>query len=95
MRDREPTSQTGEFYFGTFGEFSSGIDKWAIESLTATIRSFNKRERGLQSWTISCEKDVRDLLYVMLRPTIFDIAKEEAIPSKAGTHKIADLCSNT
>ena len=27
MRDREPTSRTGEFYFGTFGEFSSGIDK--------------------------------------------------------------------
>ena len=30
----------------------------------------------------------------MLRPTIFDIAKEEAIPSKAGTHKFADLYSN-
>ena len=68
--------------------------KRAIHSLTATIRSFNNREKGLDAWTISCEDDVRDLLYVMLRPTIFDIAKEEAIPSKAGTHKFADLCSN-
>ena len=66
----------------------------AIQSLTATIRSFNNREKGLQPWTISCEDDVRDLLYVMLRPGIFDIGKEEAIPSKAGTHKFSDLCSN-
>ena len=65
-----------------------------IQSLTATIRSFNHRERGLHPWTISCEDDVRDLLYVMLRPRIFDITKEEAVPSKAGTHKFADLCSN-
>ena len=68
--------------------------KRAIQSLTATIRSFNNREKGLQAWTISCEDDVRDLLYVMLRPRIFDIGKEEAIPPKAGTHKFADLCSN-
>lgn len=66
----------------------------AIHSLTATIRSFNNREKGLDPWTISCEDDVRDLLYVMLRPRIFDIVKEEAIPSKAGTHKFADLCSS-
>ena len=32
-----------------------------IESLTATIRSFNNRERGLQPWVIACEDDVRDL----------------------------------
>lgn len=69
--------------------------KRAIESLTPTIRSFNNREKGLQPWTISCEDDVRDLLYVMLRPRIFDIGKEEAIPSKAGTHKFADLCSTS
>ena len=68
--------------------------KRAIDSLTATIRSFNNREKGLEPWTISCEDDVRDLLYVMLRPTIFDIATEEATPSKAGTHKFADLYSN-
>ena len=29
----------------------------------------------------------------MLRPRIFDITKEEAVPSKAGTYKIVDLCS--
>lgn len=69
--------------------------KRTIESLTATIRSFNNREKGLQPWTISCEDDVRDLLYVMLRPRIFDIAPEEPIPSKGGTHKFADLCSNS
>ena len=68
--------------------------KQAINSLTATIRSFNNRGKTLQPWTISREHDVRDLLYVMLRPTISDIAKEEAIPPKAGTHKVADLCSN-
>lgn len=66
----------------------------AFRSLTATIRSFNNREKGLASWTIACEDDVRDLLYVMLRPRIFDITKEVAVPSKAGTYKIADLCSD-
>ena len=71
-----------------------GVER-TIQSLTATIRSFNNREKGLQPWTISCEDDVRDLLYVMLRPRIFDISKEEAIPSKAGTHRFADLCSNS
>ena len=66
----------------------------AFRSLTATTRSFNKREKGLSPWTITCEDDVRDLLYVMLRPRIFDITKEEPLPSKAGMHKFADLCSN-
>ena len=69
--------------------------KQAIHSLTATIRSFNNREKGLNVWTIGREDDVRDLLYVMLRPRILDITKEEAIPSKAGTHKFADLCSSS
>lgn len=67
----------------------------SIESLQATIRSFNNREAGLKPWTIDCEDDVRDLLYVMLRPRIADIKKEEAIPSRAGTHKFADLCSKS
>ena len=66
----------------------------AFQSLTATIRSFNNREKGLASWTVTCEDDVRDLLYVMLRPRIFDITKEEPVPSKAGTRKVVDLCSN-
>ena len=66
----------------------------AFQSLTATIRSFNNREKGLTPWTITCEDDVRDLLYVMLRPRIFDIRKEEHMPSKAGTHRVVDLCSN-
>ena len=65
----------------------------AIQTLTPTIRSFERREQGLGSWTITCEDDVRDLLFVMLRPVIFDITKEEAVPSKAGSHKFADLCS--
>ena len=65
----------------------------AFQSLTATVRSFNNREKGLDPWRITCEDDVRDLLYVMLRPRIFDITKEEAVPSKAGTYKIVDLCS--
>lgn len=64
-----------------------------IQTLTPTIRSFNTREKGLNPWTITREDDVRDLLYVMLRPLIFDIGKEEAIPSRGGTHKLVDLCS--
>jgi hypothetical protein len=66
----------------------------AFQSLTATIRSFNKREKGLAPWSITCEDDVRDLLYVMLRPRILDIKKEEHIPAKAGRHRVVDLCSN-
>ena len=65
----------------------------AIEVLTSTIRSFNNREKGLSQWRISCEDDVRDLLYVMLRPLISDINKEEPVPKKAGTHKFVDFCS--
>lgn len=65
----------------------------AFRALTATVRSFNRREKGLDRWTITCEDDIRDLLYVMLRPRIFDLTKETAIPSKAGTYKIGDLCS--
>ena len=65
-----------------------------IESLTPTMRSFNAREKGLMPWSIKQEDDVRDLLYVMLRPLIFDLAKEEAIPSRGGTHKFVDLCSS-
>lgn len=65
-----------------------------IRTLTPTIRSFNNREKGLTSWTVTREDDVRDLLYVMLRPIVFDISKEEAIPSRGGTHKFVDLCSN-
>ena len=66
----------------------------AIESLTPTIRSFNNRDKDVQPWTVECEKDVRDLLYVMLRPLIFDLTKEEVIPSKGGTSKKVDLCSD-
>lgn len=66
----------------------------AFRSLTATVRSFNNREKNLDPWTIKCEDDVRDLLYVMLRPRVFDITTEVAVPSKAGTYKIVDLCSS-
>jgi hypothetical protein len=65
-----------------------------IASLTPTIRSFNAREKGLTPWPISQEDDVRDLLYVMLRPIVFDLAKEEPIPSRGGTHKFVDLYSS-
>jgi DpnII restriction endonuclease len=64
-----------------------------IHTLTPTIRSFNTREKGLSQWTVSREDDVRDLLYVMLRPLVFDLSKEEAVPSRAGMHKFVDLCS--
>jgi hypothetical protein len=44
-------------------------------------------------WAVSRENDVRDLLYVMLRGSIFDIRREEPIPSRADTSKVADLFS--
>ena len=65
----------------------------AVESLTPTIRAFNNREKGLSRWEITCEDDVRDLLFVMLRPRVFDLIKEEAVPSRVGTHRFVDLCS--
>ena len=65
----------------------------AIQTLTSTIRSFERREQGLSPWAITCEDDVRDLLFAMLRSVISDLSKEEAVPSRAGTHKFADLCS--
>lgn len=65
----------------------------AIRTLTPTIRAFNCREKCLTPWMITREDDVRDLLYVMLRPLVFDLSKEEAIPSRGGTHKFVDLCS--
>lgn len=64
-----------------------------IRTLTPTIPSFNAREKGLTPWRITREDDVRDLLYVMLRPLVYDLGKEEAIPSRGGTHKFVDLCS--
>jgi len=65
----------------------------AVQTLTPTIRSFNNREKGLSAWTVAREDDVRDLLYVMLRPLVYDLGKEEGVPSRGGTHKFADLSS--
>jgi DpnII restriction endonuclease len=65
----------------------------AVQALTPTMRTFNSREKGLQPWTVSREDDVRDLLYVMLKPVLFDLVKEEPTPSLAGTHKFVDLSS--
>jgi hypothetical protein len=65
----------------------------AVQALTPTMRTFDAREKGLQSWTVGCEDDVRDLLYVMLKPALFDLVKEEPTPSLVGTHKFVDLSS--
>jgi hypothetical protein len=67
----------------------------AVQALTPTIRSFNSREKGLSPWVVKREDDVRDLLYVMLKPVLFDLVKEEPTPSLAITHKFVDLCSKT
>ena len=67
----------------------------SIAALTPTIRSFNNREKGLNQWSISREDDVRDLLYVMLRARVFDITKEEPVPSLAGSYSFVDLCSKS
>jgi len=68
--------------------------KRVIDSITPAIRRFNKREGGLACWPISREDDVRDLLYVMLRAAISDVKTEEPVPSRAGTHKFADIVSD-
>lgn len=65
----------------------------AIDALTPSIRLFNKREKTLANWAITCEDDIRDLLYAMLRASISDIKREEPVPTKAGTYKFVDLVS--
>ena len=65
----------------------------AIKTLTSTIRSFKRREKGLASWEIAREDDARDLLFVMLRPLLWDLGKEVAVPPLAGRHRFCDLCS--
>ena|ERR1700720_4306233 len=46
-----------------------------------------------RSGQFGCEDDVRDILYVMLKPALFDLVKEEPTPSLVGTHKFVDLSS--
>lgn len=65
----------------------------AIDAITPAIRRFQAREKGLASWKIGQEDDVRDLLYVMLRAAISDIKTEEPIPSRAGAYKFVDIYS--
>ncbi|MGH9688125.1 MAG: hypothetical protein ACRD5K_13655 [Candidatus Acidiferrales bacterium] len=65
----------------------------AIDAVTPAIRSFQRREKGLASWRVSQEDDVRDLLHVMLRAAVSDIKREEPVPSRNGTHKFVDLYS--
>jgi REase_DpnII-MboI len=67
----------------------------AVDALTPSIRLFQNREKGLTQWPVSREDDIRDLLYVILRASISDITREEPIPSRAGTHRVVDLCSQT
>jgi hypothetical protein len=67
--------------------------KNAVDTLTPSIRLFNRREKGLTEWTVNREDDVRDLMYVMLRAAIADIRTEEPVPSRAGTHKFIDIYS--
>lgn len=67
--------------------------KKAVDALTPAIRRFSHRESHLQSWPITCEDDVRDLLYAMLRASLSDIKPEEPVPSRAGRSTVADLLS--
>ncbi|HXZ10974.1 MAG TPA: hypothetical protein VEG64_01160 [Candidatus Sulfotelmatobacter sp.] len=67
--------------------------KRVIDALVPAIRTLEKREKGLISWPVSREDDVRDLLHVLLRAAISDIKKEEPVPGRGGTHKFVDLYS--
>lgn len=68
--------------------------KRAVDALTPAIRLFGSREENsLNNWPITCEADIRDLLYVMLRASIVDIKREEVVPSRAGVSKKVDLYS--
>lgn len=73
-------------------QFLSTIRR-AVDALTPAIRCFSNREKGLSSWSVNREDDVRDLLFAMLRASISDIKREEPIPSKAGISRVADLHS--
>jgi len=70
-----------------------GTIRRAVDALTPAIRCFTVREKGLSSWAIEREDDVRDLLYAMLRASIADIKREEPVPSRAGASRVADLHS--
>ncbi|MEI9947706.1 MAG: hypothetical protein WDO74_01670 [Pseudomonadota bacterium] len=65
-----------------------------VDALTPAIRCFANREKGLSTWAIAREDDVRDLMYAMLRASISDIKREEPIPSRAGASRVADLHSH-
>ena len=65
----------------------------AIDAVVPAMRSFQRREKGLTSWPVSSEDDIRDLLHVMLRAAISDIKREEPVPCRGGTHKFVDLYS--
>ena len=67
--------------------------KRAIDSLTPSIRLFNKREKGLAPWPVNREDDVRDLLYAVLRASVLDLKREEPVSSRAATYKVVDLYS--
>jgi hypothetical protein len=69
--------------------------KRVVDALTPTIRHFSRREKGLKPWPVEREKDVRDLMYAMLRAAIHDIQLEEPIPSKGGVWKVVDIFSAT
>ena len=62
-----------------------------VDALTPAIRCFSSREKGLSAWSVTREDDVRDLLYAMLRGSVSDIRREEPIPSRANTARVADL----
>jgi len=66
----------------------------AVDALTPVLRCFANREKGLAAWPIAREDDVRDLLFAMLRASISDIRREEAVPSRAGVSRVADLRSS-
>ena len=66
----------------------------AVDALTPAIRCFNSREKRLTLWPITCEDDVRDLLFAMLRASIADMRREKPVPSRAGSSKVADLSSS-
>jgi hypothetical protein len=65
----------------------------AADALTPAIRCFTSREKSVIPWPIAREDDIRDLLYAMLRASISDIKREEPVPSRGGTSRVADLHS--
>ena len=77
MRNREPASRTGEFYFGTFGEFSSGIDTWGASFTGASKRAlgWTRGAHGMRHGY--AQQRMRELQRILRRAAALEVVSQE------------------